>query len=129
MSRISEFRSLSAQVREKHKTFAAERSKRAMILSQSEQYKFFAEVDKGQNSIDTVINAAVEAAFNSVNMFEDTLRSSGFRQGQIHKLVSKLYNTYLGDDEGLSYEEMIGPVADYVYLNQHLYDTFDPNNL
>ena len=129
MSRISAYRQLSKDVREKHKEFAVERSKRTMMLANSEQYKFFAEVKQPGVSIDSVITAAVDAAFESFNMFEDTLRSQGFRQGQIHKLVTKLYREYMGDDEGLSYEEMIGPVADYVYLNQHLYDTFNPTKL
>lgn len=141
MSRISEFKAISAQVRTTQRNCAAERSKRSMALYNSEQYKFLQELvsamdgddkSKVQDScslIETAIETAVNSAFDPVAIFEDTLRSIGYRQGQIHKQVTLLYNKYLGDDTGLGYEDMIGPVADYVYLNQHLYDTFDPNKL
>ena len=107
----------------------------AQSVLQSDQFKFSAlTMPDSAMAVDALVNSIAQAVVDPVGEFIDTLRSKGFRQAEIRKLVHGLYNLYCKnpsepDMVERTYEDMIKPVAEYVCLHQELYNTFDPESL
>lgn len=132
MASISGYRSKSSGYREQREIVAKARATRQVEeFAKSEQVQLFAQISGGgANVLGKIVDIAVSEAFNPITIFEDTLRSQGYRQAQLNKQVFKIYTDIMHmDDTGKDYEDIIKEVAEYVYDHQYLYETFDPNKL
>ena len=133
---LSERRKKVSEQLQALESFKIERAQQAaQNVIQSDQFKFSAlAMPDASMAVDALVSTITKAVVDPVGEFIDTLRAKGFRQGEIRKLVHGLYNLYCKDPNDMStkeqlYEDMIGPVAEYVCLHQELYNTFDPDSL
>ena len=132
---LSERRNKVAQQREVLLQLKLERAKNAAeeILN-SDQFKMSAiAMPESSMAIDALVNSAVRSITDPVAEYMDTLKAKGFRIGEIRSLTHNLYRLYCNgnneNDANLIFENMVGPVAQYVAMHQELYNTFDPESL
>ena len=131
---------LSDHYRKRRDEIASEREKLAIERAQSsvqrlmdsDQFKLSAlALPQSDMAVDAIITTTVKSVLDPVAQLTDTLHAKGFRSAEVRTLVHNLFNTYCaasyeGDPSKAVFEEMVGPVADYVAEHQELYNTFDP---
>ena len=136
MSLSDKFKKKRESVQSERERLALERAQNSTRrLLESDQFRLSAlALPESQMAVDAILENAVKECLDPRAAFIDTLRAKGFRQAEIRKMVSNLYNMYkcLDDSseaENVSYEDKLVFVADYVCAHQELYNTLDPENL
>ena len=133
---LSERRQRNAEQRETLIQLKMERAQAATgLLLQTDQYKLsILNAPDASMAVDAIVKTAVESIVNPVADFLDTLRSKGFRQAEIRRLVHRLYNVHClkldePEPQNLLYEDMLEPVAIHFCAHQELYSSLDPESL
>lgn len=133
MALSGRYRAKAQNIREEREKLAIQRSKEALeALINTEQFKFYASSFKESDGVvDKIVETTVKTTLDPVVQFTDTLISQGFKKAQIRKLTHNLYVTYIsgGVDREENYEDMVGPVANFILEHQELYNTFSPDML
>lgn len=123
----------ASEIAKKREELAIERARSSIEgIMQSEQFKLSAiALPESRMAVDAIVTKAVSSVLNPVAQMVDTLRAKGFRQAEIRKLVHNLHDTYnlKPDTPDPSYDDMVGPVADWLMEHQELYNSFDPEML
>lgn len=113
----------------KRQEYARSRAKEAIEqLVLTDQFKIYASLPEAKTCIDKIVSSTIETNINPVSQYIDTLRSMGLRQGQIRHITHNWYCTYIDvtpNADNKTYEEMVDPVAQYVYAHQELYNTIN----
>ena len=133
MGLSSMYKKKSREIAEERERLAVERAQSSIkSIMQSEQFKLSAiALPESQMAVDEIVKKTVSTVLDPVGAMMDTLRAKGFRPAEIRKLVHNLYVTYnLGpNEENITYESMVSPVADFITEHQEMYNTFDPEML
>lgn len=136
MSLSDKFKKRRESVQNERERLALERAQNSTKrLLESDQFRLSAlALPESQMAVDAILQNAVKECLDPRAAFIDTLRAKGFRQAEIRKMVSRLYDTYRSlsdtrDLDSVPYEEKLSLVADYVYAHQEIYNTLDPEVL
>lgn len=107
----------------------------AQQIIQSDQFKMSAlALPEAAMCIDQLVAQVTKTITDPKADYLDTLRARGFLPADIRKLTACLYATYCSSYSTkpvgqMVYDEMVGPVAEYVLSHQELYNTFDPETI
>lgn len=107
----------------------------AKQIIQSDQFKMSAlALPEASMCVDQLIAQVTKTITDPKADYLDTLRARGFLPADIRKLTACLYATYCSayskkPVSQMVYDEMVGPVAEYVMQHQELYNTFDPETI
>lgn len=130
------YRKSAESITQKRQELAIERSQSSIKkLMESDQFRLSVlALPESDMAVDAIINTTVKSILDPVAQFVDTLKAKGFRPAEIRATVNNLYNMYIvamGAEpaESLTYEDKVGPVADFVMTHQEVYNTLDPERL
>lgn len=107
----------------------------AKQIIQSDQFRLSAlAMPDNAMCVDQLIAQVTKTITDPKADYLDTLRARGFLPADIRKLTACLYATYCSSystkpASQMVYDEMVGPVAEYVMQHQELYNTFDPETI
>lgn len=136
MSLSDKYRKKREEVSSEKERLAIERAQSSVKrIMESEQFKLSSlALPESAMAVDAIIRNTVKTTLDPVGQLQDTLRAKGFRMAEIHKMVHRLYVTYLqpldeNDGQVPEYEKMLSDVAIYLDAHQEIYNTLDPESL
>ena len=103
-------------------------------LTQLKVERARAAAESAAMAVDALVQNVVTACTDPIGEYMDTLSAKGFRTGEIRALTHQLYDTYcigIGhkSDPDMLFEDMVGPVANFMLAHQELYNTLDPESM
>lgn len=127
----------SAQIAQERERLATERAQEAVDKwKNSEQFRLSAlATPEGAMAVDAVVKVAVSTVLDPVGSYQDTLRAKGFRPAEIRQITHRMYLAHCVkfdeevDESKLLFDNMVGPVADYMIQHQELYNSLNPEDL
>lgn len=133
---LSDRRKKVQQEREQLTQLKVERARAAAeSVVKSDQFKLSAlAMPDAAMAVDALVQNVVTACTDPIGEYMDTLSAKGFRTGEIRALTHQLYDTYcigIGhkSDPDMLFEDMVGPVANFMLAHQELYNTLDPESM
>lgn len=133
---LSERRKKVQEQREALTQLKIERAQNAaQQIIQSDQFKMSAlAMPDSAMCIEQFVTQITKTVIDPKADYIDTLRARGFQPADIRKLTSDLFRTYCRayatkPIDQIVYDEMIGPVAEYVNIHQELYNTFNVEDI
>lgn len=133
MSLADKYKKKTAALAEERQRLAVERARSSIkSIMESDQFKLSAlALPESQMAVDAIVQNTVKTVLDPVGQMLDTLRAKGFRNAEIRKLVHNLHETYKLEPhtDSAVFEDMVGPVAEFILAHQELYNTFDPEML
>lgn len=133
MSLADKYKKKTAALVEERQRLAVERARSSIkSIMESDQFKLSAlALPESQMAVDAIVQNTVKTVLDPVGQMLDTLRAKGFRNAEIRKLVHNLHETYKLEPrtDSAVFEDMVGPVAEFILAHQELYNTFDPEML
>ena len=133
MSLADKYKKKTAALAEERQRLAVERARSSIkSIMESDQFKLSAlALPESQMAVDAIVQNTVKTVLDPVGQILDTLRAKCFRNAEIRKLVHNLHETYKLEPhtDSTVFEDMVGPVAEFILAHQELYNTFDPEML
>lgn len=115
-------------VRKKQEMMKERAQEHLNSLLETPQFALYAKLPDSRACIDSIVASTIEVNVNPIAQYIDTLRSMGFRQGHIRRITHQFYTAYVDPGpaaDNLSYEQMLDPVANYIYAHQELYNSIN----
>lgn len=134
--KLSERRKQAHEQVEKLRQLKVERCQAAVnTILASDQFKLSAiALPDAAMAVDNIINNVVSTVTDPTQDYIDVLKAKGFRQAEIRNLTHRLYCTYCVEfgavvSDNITFEQMVGPVAEYMMMHQEVYSSLDPESM
>lgn len=129
MALTDKFRVQADKVAQVRKELAYQRAKAvADDVIRSEQFQLaMSGIENAEAAVDVILKNSVDAIFDPVATFLDTMRSKGLNEAYIRKCVHNIYDMLSMNTDGAvqtpTYEEMLSVVAQHMSEHPEMYNS------